>query len=59
MGEHGLIRTCEHTGTVVTNMSAVAYGRGHASGAVSNPLLALFYKLGLLMMERLRGNRVQ
>lgn len=41
-------RSCEHNGTVIACMSAVAYGRGGMREA--NPVLAFFRALGRRLM---------
>lgn len=44
-----ITRTCEHSGTIVATMSAVAYGRGHVSEA-QHPVLRFLRALGLRIM---------
>jgi len=52
----GLIRTCEHTGTVIATMSATVYGEGHAcedSGV--QRAFAAFHQVGLNVLAALRA----
>lgn len=42
----GLVRTCEHTGTIIVGMSATCYGEGDATGDTGiGGLKALFFRI--------------
>lgn len=52
-----LQRTCDHSGTIHWNMSAVVYGQGDMPKAEMNPVFELFRKLGQYVLEVARGIR--
>ena len=47
-----IVRTCEHAGTVIASMSAVATGRGGVRE--KNRVLAFFQALGRSLMRAVR-----
>jgi len=52
--EGAIVRTCEHAGTIVACMSAVAYGRGGMRESHDGPIVAFLRALGRRLMEAVR-----